>query len=570
MLFLITTILLGTLKININNNLIIYIFAFITILFTIFYSSLIYINIFKELENDGLEILTLSKPISRNKIYLGKSFYLILFSLVFAIALGLLNTLLLISLKLFSQILLYLGISVITYFLIFNFIGSIASLIAYKTNTKIAMTIPFIVSTPLMIGGTILNSYSTSISNNFNYYLNLKYQHNLSGKISNAEEFYLNNNQDNLFFVPNGYENDSFSKNQKDFFNEIYKLSANASKELNLYSWLAVPYQFLDIFNTSDKNIFNNNIKQNNLENVLFYKNNDSYLFNYKLKDKANLATKALFEVNDESVEKFIVPGALKNQTLRDGYSNTNIIYAREGASDFKQIFPEDKYVFAASDNLVGELKWEYIKEILENKDFQKYAQNFFEQFTKNQINDLNELKQQILTKLENQINDEQAFLNTYANNFVTAFNPIAIENKQIKTTTEKKIYLATAMLYYAYFSFNNSQIVQAILINPDLEKNYEQDKLTLLIGKFKYKIGGYSSYTPVQEVSTINDEQKVIIRYNLEESNNFLFQEVANVYELERSNLVVSKWGYIGLWTLITALLIAFNTYKYNKKDYK
>ncbi|WP_051617778.1 ABC transporter permease [Mycoplasmopsis iners] len=309
---LIINITIGIINPQVDKNLIIFIIAFVQILFSIFFSSFIYINIFKELEEEGIEILSLSKPISRKHIYIAKSLYCLIYSVFYALSLMLINLSLILGLRQFNLTLIYLLINLVAFTLIFNFFGVIASLLAYKLNTKFAMTVPFIVSAPLMIGGSIINQQSTSSANNMAYFLNLNYANNLSGNISNSEKFYLNNAQDNYYILPNGFQNRSFSQKQSEMLKEFYKMANNSATELLAYSWTIIPYQFLDIFNVNNKNIFSNN-STNNLNNYLYYPKQDSYLYKYKLAE-ANLRK---FEVinNDEISKQYIVPSALKNQS---------------------------------------------------------------------------------------------------------------------------------------------------------------------------------------------------------------------------------------------------------------
>ncbi|VEU70780.1 ABC transporter permease [Mycoplasmopsis glycophila] len=567
---IIVDIVLAVLQINMNKNMVIFIMAFVQILFTIFYSSLIYVNIFKELEEEGLEILTLSKPLSRKNIYIAKTIFCVLFSLVFGLVLMLNNLFLAIAIGYYNIIIFYLLISFFSFAIVFNFFGSIASLMAYRLNTKIAMTLPFIVTAPLMIGGVILNNYSTSTANNFGYYLNLKYQDNLSGRISNTEQFYLNEKQDNFFIVPNGYKNENLSEKQKQFLEAAYNASNN--NEVAIYSWLAIPYQFLDIFNIENQNIFDQNLNKNNLENVLYYNKLDSYIYKYKLNQTANLK---LYNFTNESENEafFLIPGALKNETSRDNIYNTNLIYARENANNFNIEFPEDKFVFAASDNLVGQIKWIYIKEVLEDSEFKKYAKEFFDKIEKslNQSTEANlDIKNLIIQKISEELENNDSFLNRYTSYMTNVFNPNSIENKIIKTDTEKKIYLATALIYYLYFAQNNSILMESILLNDNQQNGYAPQQFSFQINNHQYLIGGYSSYIPVQEVKNIDGEDKIIIRYNLHQSDNYLFQKTKEVYELQRTNQIVSKLGYSIIWTLLVAGLLVLNAYKHTKKDYK
>ncbi|KUH47496.1 ABC transporter permease [Mycoplasmopsis meleagridis] len=566
---LLITVILGTINLNLASNLIIFIVAFIQIIFTIFYSALIYINIFRELEEEGQEIVVLSKPISRKNIYLAKSLFLLLISLFYGLIMLTENLILGLILKVFNYLLIYLIISFFGFILAFNFFGTISSLLAYKLNTKIAMTLPFIVSIPLIVGGIFINNNSTSKANNFAYYLNLPYQGNLAENIANVETFYLNNNKDNFYIVPNGYSNNTFSLKQNEYLNLANNLANNSNIVLSIYSWLSIPYQLIDVFNLENQNLFNNK-NSNYLNNYLYYQANDSYLYNYALK-KADLEKFNVVD-NNQIIKEYLIPSLLKNNAKRKDLINTKIIYARENADKFTVTFPEDKYTFSSSDNLVGDIYWTYIEEVLKDNNFSNYAKKLFKNLiTKLDPNlDLVVLKEQIIKEIAKELNDEKSFLNRYSNSLVTLFNPLSVENKTIKNELEKKLYLFTALIYYAYFNLNDQNITKALLANEDDKMYFSPSQFKINLGGFNYFIGGYSSYTPIQEVQGEGENKKVIIRYNLEENNNYLFTPVKDVYELARENQVISKEGYFIIWTVLTFTLITINTFLYKKRDYK
>ncbi|UUM19388.1 ABC transporter permease [Mycoplasma sp. 1018B] len=550
-----------------DTNLVIFVNSFIQIIFTIFYSGILYINIFKELEEEGMEILSLSKPLKRKNIYLAKTLIAIFIALIYSLIITLLNLILtLINLEI---IFLYLIISFFAIFFVFIIFGTFTSLLAYKLNAKIALTIPFVITMPLIVGGILLNNQSTSKANNLAYYLNLEYKDNLAGNIANLETFYLNNKKDNFYILPNGFEKNNFTDKQKLFLEQTNNLANFSNLPLSIYSWLALPYQMMDIFNLNNKNLFTNNIS-NNLKQYLYYPQLDSYLYNYDLQE-ANLKKFKIWE-NENQYQKYIVPALLKNDSIFENIINTDIIYARENAESFTISFPEDEYVFSASDNLVGNIKWKYIKEILEDSNFATFINDWLEE-QNNKLNlnlekSLN--KKQLLTNWSLLINDENNFLNRYQNNQVTIFNTNSISNKIIKTQIEKKIYLTVAMLYYIYFAQNNETLLEIILSNDNVNLESTPSVFKVKINNFNYYIGGFASYSAMQEVREKNNEKKIIIRYSLNKNDNYLFQPLDQIYELKRSTQVINKMGYVAIWVILSISLTLINTYLYTKKDYK
>ncbi|SYV90648.1 ABC-type transport system involved in multi-copper enzyme maturation, permease component, partial [Metamycoplasma alkalescens] len=59
-----------------------FIYIFAISLMTIIFASIKTLNIFKDMEKEGLELISLSKPISRNNLIFGKLLALIYFGLI--------------------------------------------------------------------------------------------------------------------------------------------------------------------------------------------------------------------------------------------------------------------------------------------------------------------------------------------------------------------------------------------------------------------------------------------------------------------------------------------------------
>ncbi|MGZ9763328.1 hypothetical protein ACXYRP_03505 [Mycoplasma sp. 5912] len=588
---IISSIVFSQLNINTKQKMLsFYIVIFVELLITVFFSAIKTINIYKDLEEEGIELLTLSKSISRKSIIWAKTFSNIVFGLYWAVIIIFSNIFILASLKLLVIMWYLIFISLATFFLAYILFGTFTSLIAYKINTKVAITLPILLFSPLAIGGSIIAAKSTSTANNYAYYLNLPYQNHLSGNRVNAEKFYLNNGYDKYYIVPNGYESSEFNKNQKEFLDKAFATSKASARDWQIYSYLITPYQMLDIFNINNANIFNafSDEQDSNLSKYLFYKNKDSYIYNYILLPKSNLKQysvtdklKSTSEVKNPDSQiiqpavivnknAFLVPTALKNQTIFNNLINTNIIYARDGADTFKTEFPEDKFVYNSSQNIVGELKWKYIKELLSDLAFDDYAQKFYQQvLNKTQNTQQLESKDIYFKYLSDALNSENSHLLRLQTQSVV-LDPSSLKNKLIKSLTEKKIYLAVALIYYGYFSYLDTKLFDAILHN-DINNNYDPDTYTINIDGFDYNIGGYSDYVAKQEVSGDKNNSKIIIRYDLNKSNNYLFTPVEDVYELSRTNIkVVEKNIYFLIWIILSAALVLVNNKLYYRKDYK
>ncbi|AMD81115.1 putative ABC transporter protein [Mycoplasmopsis canis PG 14] len=588
-------------------TLIFYIVVFVELLLTALFSSIKSINIFKDLEEEGIELLTLSKPISRRKIVWGKTATNLLFGIYWSLLMSLSN-LLIVLLGLHDYANFILGLISLPVFVIaYMIFGSFSSLIAYKMNAKVAITIPLVVFSPLVIGGTIISSKSTSTSNNVAYYLNSQYKNNPSGNVANIETFYLNDNKDTFYIIPNGADKKELRDDQINYLKEAFKYSKNSATEWQIYSYLSLPYQFVDYFNIHNINISDTFTSGNisNLNNYLYYRKNDNFAYNYDLNTKVNLKQ---YHITDRIVKKqdadgnflkdsngndilesrinkpaYLVPGSLKSQSNIPHLINTDIIYAREGAEDFAQRFPEDKFVHSATDNLVGELKWAYIKELLESEVFDYYANKLATEISEDlkeaSLDNISEIKSIIFEVISRNLKNDEYELLKINDIRTEVLNKASLENRKIKTVSEKKIYLATAFIYYLYFKYNDTFITDAILYNESTD-NFDPHSYSIAIDNFRYRIGGFSKYVAKQQIEEekITDsegneskERKVKIRYDIEPSSNYLFQPLDEVWQVSRNNNpTVNKNLYFIIWISLGFIFILANNTLYFKKDYK
>ncbi|WLP85920.1 ABC transporter permease [Mycoplasma seminis] len=559
-------------------NFAIYAVAFIELILTIFYASLKALNIYKDLEEEGVELLSYSKPISRKQIFSGKLIIYLTLGCYWALIMLLCN--LFIGLGLHTSYLAAFSLlSFVVFILAYIFFGMIASIIGYKLNGKVALAIPLVAVTPLVIGGSVIASQSTATSNNMAYYLNAKRELQPAGNNANIETFYLNNDKDAFYIMPNGFDDLNFSTKQNDYINNSFNYAAAAAKGWQAYAWGVLPYQMIDIFNFENENIFNafSTNHQNNLEKYLYYNDLDSYMYSYKL-NNTNVLPKYRVNIGDSKnpnyQEVYLVPGALKNQTHFNDLINTNIIYARNGADNFKLSFPEDSYTKTNGSSLVGKLQWKYLAELLSSKVFNAYGKEFVnnlissQEYQNSDHNDLAFNKKLILNAIQNEISNKDSKLNNLDDN-ITVLNDESIKNKLINSQIEKQIYLTTALIYYIYFAQNNNVLTQALLFNSkdtnDLN-DFTPSTFTFIFGGYRYQIGGYESYSTKHSVS----DNKVLIRYDLKTSNNYLFQPLEQMYSVSRNKQVINKYGFIGIWIALGFVFILINNVLYIRKDYR
>ncbi|WP_434340758.1 ABC-2 transporter permease [Mycoplasmoides gallisepticum] len=561
-------------------NFTIYAIIFAEMILTIFYASLKALNIYKDLEEEGLELLTYSKPINRRDIFIAKFIVFIIFDCYWAILMMVSNLILVLNLKETNLTLIVL-LSFTVFFFAFLIFGLFASIIGYKFNGKIALAIPLTIISPLIIGGSIVSSQSTSSANNLAFYLNTKRLLQPAGNEANVETFYLNNNQDNFYILPNGYDEPTFSQKQTEYLRTAYNFAKNSSTEWQIYSWLVTPYQMIDIFNFKNQNIFNT-FQSNyttNLDNYLYYNNLDAPTYSYQLNEN-NVLPRYLVNIRDDKTpnyqDVYLVPGALKNNLnpSLDELNNTKIIYARQDADNFDITFPEDEFNNTNASDIVGKLNWTYIKELLDSKVFNAYSKQFIDNLIKSDgyINgdpsDLTYYHNLLMSEIQNEITDEQSKFNNLDDN-ITVLEDSSITNKIIKSNIERQIYLTVALVYYIYFNENNDLLTTALLFNNKLDdnsNNFTPKQLSFNYGAYTYHIGGYANYSTKQEVQN----NKVIIRYDLKKSNNFVFQPVTQIMQMTRNKEIINKYSFILLWAVIASLFVVANNILYIRKDYK
>lgn len=561
-------------------NFTIYAIIFAEMILTVFYASLKALNIYKDLEKEGLELLTYSKPINRRDIFIAKFIVFIIFDFYWAILMMVSNIILVLNLQV-TNLTLVMLLSFTVFFFAFLIFGLFASIIGYKFNGKIALAIPLTIISPLIIGGSVVSSQSTSSANNLAFYLNTKRLLQPAGNEANVETFYLNNNQDNFYILPNGYDEPTFSQKQTEYLRTAYNLAKNSSTEWQIYSWLVTPYQMIDIFNFKNQNIFNT-FQSNyttNLDNYLYYNNLDAPTYSYQLNEN-NVLPRYLVNIRDDKTpnyqDVYLVPGALKNNLnpSLDELNNTKIIYARKDADNFNITFPEDEFNNTNASDIVGKLNWTYIKELLDSKVFNAYAKQFIinlmksDDYINGDPSDLTYYHNLLINKIQNEISDEQSKFNNLDDN-ITVLEDSSITNKTIKSNIERQIYLTVALVYYIYFNQNNDLLTTALLFNNKLNdnsNNFTPKQLSFNYGAYTYHIGGYANYSTKQEVQN----NKVIIRYDLKQSNNFVFQPVTQIMQMARNKEIINKYSFILLWAVIASLFVVANNILYIRKDYK
>ncbi|AWX69165.1 ABC transporter permease [[Mycoplasma] anseris] len=553
---------------------VVYSLIFFDLLLTIAYASLKALNIFKDIEAEGLEILIFSKPITRKNIISAKVLAFIEFALMWSAITFICNLLLVLITKIHNSIVLFSFFSFVAIFFAFVIFGSITSIIAFKLNQKMAMTVPLIMFMPLALGGSFISANSTSTNDNLAFYLNTKYPYHHSNKEVDAEMFYLNNNEDKFYLMPNGFNKKGFDQSQELYLKKALEFSKQSSYSWQAYSWSILPYQMIDIFNQDDTNIFSllTEQKENNLANYLYYPKKESITYTYKINKTPKFLT-SFKNPNTNEVE-YIVPSLLKNHSfISPTPINSNVIYAREGADDETNSFPEDYFIYANPNNLVGNLKWELIADVLKNEDFDQLSNLFFNkikiELAKQNINSDIEAKNYIINTISKEINNENSDFYKINEPNIALFDKNAVKNKNLSSEIERKIYLAVTLIYYLYFkqtADQNIDLLNKILINDNPKLEYQPSQIKIQVENYNYFIGGYEYFAPKQIIR--ND--KVIIRYQLKSNDNYLFSTTNQLYSVERDKKIVNKHYYLIIWLAFAGLLLFLNAWLYARKDYK
>ncbi|QQY78498.1 ABC transporter permease [Mycoplasma mycoides subsp. capri] len=557
-----------------------FLYTIALILTTVVFSSIKSLNIFKDLENEGIEIITLSKPISRKNIVLGKLASLTFFGLLWSFVLFICGLISLYAIHSFKDLILYslllMFVSLVTYLMV----GLLVALLSNKLNQKISMTIPLVLFVPLILTGSIISANVSSNVNIASSYINRKFPYHHSGNELNVEPFYLNNNKDELLLISNGPEYKGFGDEQEEYLTSVVKYSNNSSSSWQIYSLISVPYQLVNIFNIRNKNIFspiNNNAS--NLSDYVYYNNLDDISYKYKLEKKAKQKKYLVIDENKEK-QKYIVPGLLKaNSVIKTDSVNRNIIYAREGADTDKTDFPEDEQQFSNDNSLAGRIKWEFVHQALNDKTFNQIAKRFVNNsINKNLKNDLIENHHKIIESISKYVNNKQSDINKYNNHNVTIFNPRAIKEQILQTEIERKIYLVVSLLNYIYFNYQDTVLFDSLIKNPE-NKGFSNFQVNIKINEFNYKIGGYEKYEPtifVKDKNSINSatskkEYNVKKRFKLRKSkDNFLFQSNDELFSIVRSKRVVNNNILVFVWILIIIGLFGIVFKIYLRKEYK
>ncbi|WP_348602551.1 ABC transporter permease [Mesomycoplasma hyopneumoniae] len=532
-----------------------FIILFINLSLTIIIASYMFLSIFKDLSTSSVDIITFIKPYSRQYFILTKLLFLTFFGILWSVFISfLLVSFYMINFKYLGQVNSPLLWGFLSSFFSFMIFGAMTALFGNKFSSKLSLSIAVFSFSPFILIGSSSAFSATSTINRFAEILNLEHQNYDSNTIVDVEKFYLNQKKDQFFLIPKQVDNPNFSKRQVEYIQQAWNDSSAAAQAWQAASYLLIPYQLINVFEPNDRDAIENavGIPESFLKNYIYSNNLASKKNNYLLSTSPELKKYKL----STSQEVFLVPGSLKNDSHFENLENREIIYASENAANFAKILPQDSQTFGLTSDLVGKLKWNLIKELLSSPIFDEFANKFFANFS-NKVS-----QKEILKKISDTISANKELLELNDEN--TAVLAKKLDIKKVENQVQKKIYLATALIYWLYFNRQNTEILDNFLKNE--QNNYDPGPIFIKIDKENYQIGGFSSFSSEQRVL----ENKVIKRFNLSKSNNFLFQPVLQMMEIKSHYQVVSKKIYPVIWALISAILLFFIFIIYSRKDYK
>ncbi|WP_434341699.1 ABC transporter permease [Mycoplasma putrefaciens] len=584
---LVTSLIIGIILVSAIPNkyleLISFLYTILLIIITIIFSSIKALNLFKDLEVEGIEILSLSKPISRNSLVMGKLISFSFLNLIWSGVLFVCGLLFFYANNGFGQTLLKSLLLAFVSFCSFFIFGLLTSILSFKLAQKITIMIPLIIFIPLSLTGLVISTNVKTTLNQSALYLNRVYQDHHAGNELNAEAYFLNN-QDQLFLIPNGSDNHSFDEQQTNYLQQVIKHTSTAAFNWQLYSWIAIPYQLINVFNFNNKNIFSSldSNSENHLNNFVYYNDLDNFAYQYKLEQHTK-QTKYLTESNKHS---YIVPGLLKShsifsvasqgQDLLAELENYDLVYAINGVDDPTKDFETDQQDFAKINNLIGKVKWDYVKQVLKDQKFNDIAQQFVKKFITNhqqviQQKNLDEIHQKLIKALEAELNNNQSQINQYVNDNLVLFSRVSLKDGLIKSFEEKLIYYAVSLMNYIYFNYQNNVIYQAMIKHPN-KQVYGNYQYKLMINNKEYKLGGYSGYSAVvhekldNNASQNQEQLKAQIQKDLKTLNNSQLSELWEEYQKANSSRQQNKIGTLLLD--LTKLKNLLNTFEGSDKQ--
>ncbi|MHA0306157.1 ABC transporter permease [Mesomycoplasma ovipneumoniae] len=514
-----------------------------------------FLSIFKDLATQSLDIITFTKPYSRHYFIATKILFLTFFGLIWSVFIDfLLIGFYLINYSFFDQVNTPLLFGFLSPFFSFTIFGGITVIVSHKFSSKSSLAIAIFSFAPFILIGSTTAFNSTSSINRFAEILNLEHNGYDSKTIADVEKFYLNDKQDRFFIIPKQVDNPNFTDRQINYIQQAWNDSSAAAQIWQVASYLLIPYQLINIFEPKDRDAIENAAGNQDsfLKNYIYANNLESKEKNYLLSTVPSLQRYKL----SNNQEVILVPGALKNDSHFEDLENREIIYANEDASNFDKTLPQDSQTFGLTSDLVGKLKWNLIKQVVSSEVFSKYARTFFESFTEENT------QKDILEKISAAISTDKELLDLVdEQTVVLAKNP---DITQIENQVQKKIYLATSLIYWLYFNKQNSFVLNNLLKND--KNTFDPAPFFVKIDQQNYQIGGFSSFSAEQRLV----DNRVIKRFNLAKSNNFLFQPVLQIMEIKSNHHVVIKNFYPLIWAFISIILVYFIFRIYTRKDYK
>lgn len=536
----------------------------LSVFMTMLYSVNKTINIFKDCQNEGVELIIVSKPIERWQILTTK----FIFSFIFIIIISMLNFISFSISASFSWFKVYgstinfgkiIGLFLVSNLFVGIFFFGITTLFAIKFGKKLASSFPIILFSVLYVLSSVVSSISLFVSNNkvksFSDNLN-KQNTNIGVKI--VEEN-LNNNPSYIFYK------DSFPIYKNSNLNIVEEYGIN---DINFdFAWSDSDngdwYKFLKWINPTQSmtSIVTDNLGSTIFSGSVIFLNDSTIEINpdYQYLNDNTL----LYE--DKSKQYYI---------LRENWNEIPIIASNEqnGILD-KTLFKvtnlnssTDKISISStyfSDNSPTPYNIEQLLDIyLNNKQVLKDIDLFWKQENNKFNNNINLFWKQQNNKFDNnKVNLEvDKLIKKYNDISIPIEIPINNEPNQNKYINTKKFLMTLSMYIYLYSNWNKFRDIFQELVSNNVDNQF----------KISFEIEYGYGYTQKAKFETnlFNDQLNSGIgqtNYSLLSTKN-----TKDVFVVKRGQNAVPTYGVILLWFGISVTIICTSAIIYFRRDFK
>ncbi|PAF55532.1 ABC transporter permease [Mycoplasmopsis agassizii] len=524
------------------------------LLLTIIYAIYISVLLFRDTENNGLDLVIAAKPIERMQIVIAKYIYFILFAFVWAIVIYIATSIASIPLRNVD----YFKLENVEYFVhgsfavvlfAFVFFGLITALIAKKINKAVAYLFSVVIFLPLFFIGTVAPTFSRpQISSFTSEYNNLRSESAIDA--ANLFAYSTSDQEDGYYIVPTNSDG-SLTQSSRDFLNRAFQNTKTSPVGTQVLSWIDIPYQMGIHFAANGRDFFmsGNALGLGDVRSIFnnFGTENVSTRYNYHLVANEGLVT----DSSNKSVVMNLPLLTSQNSLFRE-QTQRNIYYAWENAES-DTLLTDDSFSFTNTANYYGTLDWRSISELIQNDDIKAAFKKFNDKYLTGEDLTSRQYLDALFAEYDSIIPD---FLNVINNSFTQVTDRYLVQ-------LQMQYYVVA--LYYLYLNYQNNSLLKNVLFENGLANHQFEVKVNYNGETRNYKIGGYSNATQVQQ--TVNNQ--TVNRVQLTAGDDFLFSTVENYYKFERALDTQPQYSVGIYWTIIIVALSAAVIYIYYRREY-